>query len=111
LKFGGICITTDNAPRLAGFYKKVFQKEPFVEGSHFAFDNISIWDPGDVKMAEEKHIWLSFSDKDIDALYERLKREIPDIEIITPPEKKPWGAYSFWFYDPDGNKIAVAQET
>lgn len=31
------------------------------------------------------------------------------IEIISPPERRPWGAYSFWFVDPDGNKIAVAQ--
>ena len=48
-------------------------------------------------------------DADIDALYSRLLREIPDINIISPPERKPWGAYSFWFADPDGNKIAVAE--
>ena len=30
--------------------------------------------------------------------------------LISPPERKPWGAYSFWFLDPDGNKIAVAQK-
>jgi len=110
LKFGGVCITTNDAPRLAGFYKIVFQEDPIVEGSHYSFGNISIWDPGDVKMSNEKNIWLSFSDKDIDTLYERLKSEIPEVKIIAPPEKKPWGAYSFWFLDPDGNKIAVAQE-
>ena len=110
MKFGGVCITTDDAPRLAEFYKIIFQEEPFVEGSHYQFSNISVWDPGGVKLAKEKNIWLSFSDADIDALYERLLREIPGIEIITPPERKPWGAYSFWFLDPDGNKIAVAQE-
>ncbi len=109
MKFGGVCITTNDAPRLAEFYKIVFQEEPFVEGSHYGFGNISVWDPGDVKMAKEKNIWLSFSDLDIDTLYERLLREIPGIEIISPPERKPWGAYSFWFLDPDGNKIAVFQ--
>ena len=36
-------------------------------------------------------------------------REFPDIEIVSPPERKQWGAYSFWFLDPDGNRIAVAQ--
>jgi len=110
MKFGGVCITTDDAPRLAEFYAIVFQEEPFVEGSHYSLSNISIWNPGDVKLAKEKSIWLSFSDGNIDALYERLLLEIPDIEIISPPERKPWGAYSFWFLDPDGNKIAVAQE-
>jgi len=110
MKFGGVCITTDDAPRLAAFYQTVFQEEPFVEGSHYGFGNLAIWDPGEVKLAAEKNIWLSFGDADIDALYARLLREIPDIQIITPPERKPWGAYSFWFCDPDGNKIAVAQD-
>jgi predicted enzyme related to lactoylglutathione lyase len=110
MKFNGVCIETDDAPRLAEFYTIVFQKESFVEGSHYGFSNISIWDPGDVKVAKEKNIWLSFSDADIDALYLRLLQEIPDIKIISPPERKPWGAYSFWFSDPDGNKIAIYQE-
>ena len=109
MEFGGICITTDDAPRLAAFYQKVLQKEPFVEGDHYAFGRIAIYDPGDVIAAKDKGIWLQCFDTDIDALYERLLREIPGIEILAPPEKRPWGAYSFWFKDPDGNKIAVAQ--
>lgn len=109
MKYGGVCITTDNAPRLAAFYKIVLQEVPVVEGSHYGFDHLSVWDPGDVKLTKEKNIWLQYFDTDIDALYARLLREIPGIEILSPPERKPWGAYSFWFYDPDGNKIAVAQ--
>ena len=110
MKFGGVCITTDDAPRLAEFYKIVLQEEPFVEGSHYGFRKIAVYDPGDVSVAKQTNIWLQFFDADIDALYARLLREIPGIEIISPPERKPWGAYSFWFLDPDGNKIAVAQE-
>jgi predicted enzyme related to lactoylglutathione lyase len=110
MKFGGICITTNNAPRLAEFYRIVFQEEPFIEGSHYGFGNIAIYDPGDVEPAKEKNIWLQCFDTDIDALYERLLREIPGIEIISPPERRPWGAYSFQFADPDGNKIAVAKD-
>ena len=109
MRFGGICITTNNAPRLAAFYQTVWQQEPVVEGSHYSFGHIAIWDPGDVTLSAEKPIWLQCFDADIDALYERLLRDIPDITIISPPERKPWGAYSFWFADPDGNKIAVAQ--
>jgi len=109
MNFGGICIETDDAPRLAAFYKIVLQEEPLAEGSHYGFGKIAVWDPGGVKLSQEKNIWLQFFDPDIDALYERLLREIPDIKIIAPPERKPWGAYSFWFLDPDGNKIAVAQ--
>ena len=109
MKFGGICITTNDAPGLAKFYETVLQEKPHVKGSHYSFSQIAVWNPGDVKMAKEKNIWLQFFDGDIDALYKRLLQEIPSIVIITPPERKPWGAYSFWFLDPDGNKIAVAQ--
>ena len=109
MTFHGICITTDNAPRLAEFYKIVLQQEPFVEGSHYGFGNIAIWNPGDVTPTTEKNIWLQCSSPNIDALYARLLREIPDLQVITPPERKPWGAYAFWIADPDGNKIAIAQ--
>lgn len=110
MKFGGVCITTDDTPHLAEFYKIVLQEEPFIEGSHYGFAKIAIYNPGDVKVVAEKNIWLQCFDADIGALYGRLLREIPGIEIISPPERKPWGAYSLWFADPDGNKIAVAQE-
>ena len=109
MKFGGICIETDNAPRLAEFYKIVFQEEPVVDGSHYGFCNLAIWNPGDVIMAAKQNIWLQCFDTDIDTLYERLLREIHGVKIISPPERRPWGACSFWFADPDGNKIAVAQ--
>ena len=110
MKFGGICIETDNALRLAEFYKIVLQEEPFVEGSHYGFGNIAVYDPGGVTVAKDKNIWLQCFAADLDAEYERLLREIPGIDIISPPERRSWGAYSFWFADPDGNKIAVAQE-
>ncbi|MCL2056285.1 MAG: VOC family protein [Oscillospiraceae bacterium] len=109
MKLGGICILTENAPRLAEFYKTVFEEEPFIEGEHYSFSSIAVYNPGGVKAAEEKNIWLQCFTKDVDAEYERLQREIPGLDVISPPERRPWGAYSFWIADPDGNKIAVAQ--
>lgn len=109
MNFGGICIVTDNAPRLAKFYKIIFQEEPFVEGSHYGFGKVAVYDPGNVTVSKEKNIWLQCFAADLNSEYERLLREIPGIEIISPPERRPWGAYSFQFKDPDGNKIAVAQ--
>lgn len=110
MRFGGICIETDNASRLAEFYKIVLQEEPFVEGDHYGFEQFAVYNPGSVTVAKDKNIWLTFSSSDLDAEYVRLLREIPDIEVISPPERKPWGAYSFWLADPDGNKISVFQE-
>ena len=109
MRFGGICITTDNAPRLAEFYRIVFQEEPFVEGDHYSFGNVAVYDPGDETVANEKSVWLQCFTADLDSEYERLLHEIPNMEIISPPERRPWGAYSFQFKDPDGNRIAVAQ--
>jgi predicted enzyme related to lactoylglutathione lyase len=111
MQFDGICITTDNAPRLAEFYKIVFQEEPFVEGEHYGFGSVAVYNPGDVIVEKEKNIWLQCFAEDLDTEYERLLQEIPGIEIISPPKRRPWGAYSFWFADPDGNKIAVAQKS
>ena len=110
MKFCGVCVETDNAPRLAAFYQALLQEEPLVEGSHYGFSLIAIHDPGGVRVSEEKSIWLSFSDENIDSLYERLLREIPGVSVLAPPERKPWGAYSFWVCDPDGNKITVFQQ-
>ena len=110
MRFTGTAIETDNAPRLAEFYSKLLQKEPFIEGSHYGFGCVAVYDPGGVIVSKEKNVWLMFGDPDIDALYARLLHDIPGIEILAPPERKPWGAYSFWLADPDGNKISVFQE-
>ncbi len=109
MRLGGVCLTTRDAPRLAAFYQILLRKEPLIEGEHYGFGNIAVWNPGDVPDAPEKTTWLQCFDPDIDALHSRLLREIPGVDILSPPEKKPWGAYSFWLRDPDGNRIAVAQ--
>jgi len=110
MKISGICIETDDAPRLAEFYKIILQEEPFIEGSHYGFGGVAIYNPGGVTVSKEKNVWLQCFAADLDAEYERLLRKIPGVNIISPPERRPWGAYSFWLTDPDGNKIAVAQK-
>jgi len=42
MKFAGICIETDNALKLAEFYKVVFQEEPVVEGNHYGFSKMAV---------------------------------------------------------------------
>lgn len=110
MQFGGICITTRDVRGMAAFYQTLLQVEPFVEGSHYAFGNVAIYDPGDAPAPGNETVWLQCFTPDVDAEYARLLREIPGITIIAPPERKPWGAYSFWCADPDGNKIAVAEK-
>ena len=87
MTFGGICITTPDAQHLAAFYRALFQAEPLIEGSHYGFGSVSIWDPGDAEAPRSNPVWLQCFDPDIDVLYQRLLRDIPDIRIISPPER------------------------
>jgi len=50
MKLCGVCILTDNAPRLAAFYETALQIRPLVEGDHFSFDGaqLAVYNPGGV---------------------------------------------------------------
>ena len=109
MTFGGVCITTNDARRLAAFYQALLQEEPVVDGDHYSFSRLAIWNPGNSEVETRSNIWLQFFSPNIDTLYALLLKELPQISILSPPERKPWGAYSFWLHDPDGNSIAVAQ--
>jgi predicted enzyme related to lactoylglutathione lyase len=50
---------------------------------------------------------LVFAVPDVDAAYAGLCAEAPGIVMESPPVRRPWGAYSFRFTDPDGNTLAV----
>ena len=108
----GVCILTDNAPRLAAFYETVFKETPVEDGQHYGFENaqIAVYNPGNVNVVDEKNMSLMFFVNDLLGEYERLNRELPDIAISAPPERRPWGAFSFWFLDLDGNTVSFIEK-
>jgi len=110
MEFGAVCILTNDAPRLACFYAEILRKEPFIEGSHYGFgeSRLAVYDPGGVVVPENKNMSLIFFTADLDAEYERIKN-INGATITSPPQRRPWGAYSFWLTDPDGNTVSVAE--
>ena len=112
MELRAVCILTSDAPRLAGFYAALLKEEPFVEGSHYTFvrSKLAVYDPGDVKTAEDKNMSVIFETEDVDSEYARLTAELPGIDMTSPPEKRPWGAYSFWLRDPDGNTVSIAEK-
>ena len=112
MKLCGVCILTDNAPCLSAFYQLVLKESPVVDGQHYGFTNaqLAIYNPGNVKTANDKNMSLTFFVRDVPAEYDRLMKEIPGIAISSPPEHRPWGAYSFWFLDPDGNTISFIEK-
>ena len=111
MKLIGVCITTDDAPRLATFYEVVFQESPEVDGQHYAFASaqLSVYDPGDVQVSEHKNMSLMYYVDDVPAEYARLTLALPDMVVDSPPQRRPWGALSFWCLDPDGNLISFVQ--
>lgn len=112
MKLLGVCIYTDNAPGLAAFYQAVLQETPVQEGDHYGFEHaqLAVYNPGDVHMVKDKSMSLMYHVADLLREYERLLREVPGIQITSPPEHRPWGAFSMWFTDPDGNTISLVEK-
>jgi len=108
----GLCIDTDNAPRLAAFYEAVFQEKPVQEGQHYRFEKaqLAVYDPGQVHLSKDKNVSVMYTVPDLLFEYARLRRELSDLAIDSPPKRRPWGAFSFWFLDPDGNRISLMEQ-
>lgn len=50
--------------------------------------------------------WLNLdSREEVDALYETWRGN--QVNVISPPEDKPWGLHEFTVADPDGNRLRV----
>ena len=110
--FSTVCILTDNAPRLAAFYETLFRESPVVEGSHYGFTKaqLTVYNPGNVTVAKNKNMSVIYTVEDVMVEYLRLLHEIPDLNVTSPPERRPWGAFSFWFLDPDGNMVSLLEK-
>ncbi len=111
MKFCGACIITDNVSRLSYFYSKVFKSLPEGNENHAAFNdmNLAIWNPGNTETSEIKNMSLMYFVDDAMNEYERLST-IDGIEMVSKPEKQPWGVIAFVFKDPDGNEINFIQQ-
>ena len=115
MRFNGICIVTENVPRLCAFYRKILKLEP--EGAN-VFDiiptdgaELSIYSsertekmaPGCLKGAGNGSYTIEFEVEDVDEEFKRFKAL--NVEIVKPPTTQPWGRRSFWFRDPDRNIV------
>jgi catechol 2,3-dioxygenase-like lactoylglutathione lyase family enzyme len=64
--------------------------------------------PVDVDTAvEDDRVSLWFQVRDLRGTHARLLEA--GVEIIDPPERKPWGLDEMWIRDPDGTSIVVVQ--
>ncbi len=85
-KLCGVYIHTNNAPRLAAFYEKVLQEVPLVEGSHYGFSSqLAVYDPGDVRVADDKNISLMYFVDDVQVEYQRLRMKYQASSSLLRP--------------------------
>ena len=111
MKLKGICIHTNNVPRLVDFYSTVLCVPAEGDDIYTVLDevNLAIWNPGAIdehkSKTSERFVTLMFEVEDVDKEYERLKQLDMQIEFISQPTTQPWGSRAFGFKDPDGNNV------
>ena len=64
---------------------------------------LTVYNNGTEKNNQNQNICLAFTVEDIDKEYEKLLSL--GVRIIESPAKRPWGAISMSFYDPDNNIV------
>ena len=112
LTLSGVCLYTDDAPRLAAYYEILLQETPVIEGSHYGFreSQLAVYDPGNVGVSGDRNTALLYYVKDLAAEYARLQAALPGLRVASPPERRAWGAFSCWLLDPDGNTVSLIEK-
>ena len=115
MRFNGICIVTQNVPRLCAFYREILKLEPEegdvfkiiptegAELSIFSSEHMEEMARGSLKGAGYGGYTIEFEVEDVDQEFERL--QAMNVEIVKPPTTQPWGRRSVWFRDPDRNIV------
>jgi uncharacterized glyoxalase superfamily protein PhnB len=115
MKFSGICLITDDIPRLARFYELLSGGHPEggdvhaelsfagVQLAFFTRAGMEEMAPGSMIGAGYGSFTLGFEVADVDAECARLAAA--GVEVVKPPATHPWGCRSAWLRDPDGNIV------
>ncbi len=111
LNFSSILVFSEDAKKLADFYKKVFDKDPdwsdggyygFMAGS--AFLSIGPHDKVHGKSSNPERIMINFETKDVKGEFERIKKT--GATVIKAPYQMGEDGNAAWIAtlaDPDGN--------
>jgi catechol 2,3-dioxygenase-like lactoylglutathione lyase family enzyme len=114
-KIKGICIITQDVPRLRGFYRDVLQTNSegddvfstFVnEGTQLSLCNEQVMEqmaPNSMAGTGRGSVTLEVEVEDVDREHQRLSKN--HIPIVKPPTTQAWGLRSVWLRDPDGNLV------
>ena len=99
---------TSDVVRLANFYKKLFNIDNGSNDDVHQFilseeTTLTVYNDGVERKSNPNNICIAFTVDDVDVEFEKLKAL--DVEIVSPPAMRPWGAKNMSFLDPDGNLI------
>ncbi|MEB3031492.1 VOC family protein [[Mycobacterium] nativiensis] len=64
---------------------------------------VPLFGDGSAEPSANRSAILEFIVDDVDAQYERLRGQVP--EVVTEPTTMPWGNRALLFRDPDGNLV------
>lgn len=108
MKFGEVCLETNDVIKMADFYRKILGISSDCKDEVHQFiitegTALTVYNSGEVKNNGNQNISLAFTVGDVDAEYERLRQL--GIAVMEPPKLQPWGAKNMRFCDPDGNQI------
>lgn len=124
LRFYGVCLITDDVPRLRAFYEALFGNEGEGDDTHvdlnpaganlgiFAGREMEAMAPGSMAGAGAGNavvgVHVEGDAAIIDTFHARLLAL--GVPVVKPPQTHPWGSRSVWFRDPDGNVVTLAAE-
>lgn len=117
MELKGICIHTNNVPRLLDFYSKVLCVKSEGDDTHSVLNevNLAIWNPGDIDkdkvLTTDRFFTLMFEVENVNDEYDRLNHLDTRIVFTSQPTTKPWGCRAFGFKDPDGNYVDFLSPT
>ncbi len=108
MRLGEVSLNTNNVAALADFYRRLLEIDG-CDGDNVhqtligEETQLTVYNDGTRKDNNNRNIALAFTVEDVEAEYERLLQM--GVKIIEKPTKRPWGAVSMSFYDPDGNIV------
>lgn len=108
MKIGEVCLLTNDVIRLANFYKALLDVD---NGSDDCVHQmilseetaLAIYNDGTKREDNLQNIQLAFTVENIDEACGRVRAL--GAEIVTAPQKQPWGAVNMSFLDPDNNLV------
>lgn len=121
MRFTGVCIVSDNVPRLCAFYREILKLEPEEANifeiiptkgavlSIYSSERTEKMAPGCLNGAGTGRYTIEFEVDDVDRGFVRL--QAMNVEFVKPPTTQPWGRRSVWFRDPDRNIVNFYADT